>query len=351
MSPHKSVTLELSSLMGTKLTGVGRYILELTRGLSDHQVSVKGAYKIQRIQKLSQLRSNLKNFPIQLTPHLEGLGISGLLHCPDVYVPLFKKKNTIVTVHDLQTLYQDFTSRKFSEKGRKNLESLFSSDISAVIVPSNFVKTEVETHFPGFKKPIFVIPHGFHRPEISANGSNRERPFFLYLGTLENRKNSLRLVQAFEVFCEKNRDVDLVLVGSSGFGGDAIELAIQQSKFSHRIERKNFLPDAEVASLIKSCLGFVYPSLYEGFGLPIVEAMSLGAPVITSDVGAMAEVSGGHCLLVKPNSTESLAESLRELSENSALRDSLSQSSLKRARDFSWEKSVFAHLDVYQKFL
>ncbi|MFN7454023.1 MAG: glycosyltransferase family 4 protein [Pseudobdellovibrionaceae bacterium] len=351
MSPHKSVTLELSSLMGTKLTGVGRYILELMRGLTDHQVHVKGAYKIQRLRNLKQLKANLQGLPIQLSPHAEGLGLRGLLHCPDVYVPFLKPQGTIVTVHDLQTLYPGFSSQGFSERGRKSLESLFQSDLSAVIVPSHFVKKEIEDHFPNFKRPVFVIPHGFHRLVSPPITQKRSRPYFLYLGTLEERKNTLRLIHAFEAFCETNKDVDLVLVGSSGFGSAKIDDAIQSSKWLHRIERKNFLSDQEVVGLIKSCVGFVYPSLYEGFGLPIIEAMSLGAPVITSNRGAMAEVSGGQCLLIHPESTESLAAALTELSRNSSLRESLSQKSLVWAQNFSWEKSVNSHLDVYRRFI
>jgi alpha-1,3-rhamnosyl/mannosyltransferase len=176
-------------------------------------------------------------------------------------------------------------------------------------------------------------------------------PFVLCVGTLEPRKNQLRLVHAFEALAADFPDLHLVLVGGPGWKYGPIERAIEASPVAARIHRTGFLPAAELREAYRQALAFAYPSLYEGFGLPILEAMAAGTPVLTSAVSSMPEVAGDAALLVEPDSTEAIRDGLARLLREPALRAELVRRGYEREASFTWRRCAEATLAAYRRTL
>ncbi len=207
---------------------------------------------------------------------------------------------------------------------------------------------------------VTVIPNGLdhHRFNLEGTTPSSDRlptrdgeqlPFFLYVARLEHpAKNHARLIAAFERFkAASHSSWQLVLCGSDWHGADVIHRLVRQSPYASDIHVKGFVPDDEVAQWYRAASALVYPSLFEGFGLPPLEAMACGCPVLASSIDAVSEVCGDAAILVDPHSVEKIAEGLSQIVNNPALRDQLRQAGLARAREFDWDNTADAILDVY----
>jgi glycosyltransferase involved in cell wall biosynthesis len=170
----------------------------------------------------------------------------------------------------------------------------------------------------------------------------------LSVGAIQRRKNTVRLVEAFE---QLDSGWKLVLAGSSGFDSHAALQRIESSPRKQDIQVLGYVPDSQLEELYRRAAIFAFPSLDEGFGMPVLDAMARGVPVLTSNVSAMPEVAGGAALLIDPADAGSIAEGLRRLTADTALREQLTSAGLARAQDFSWEKSVEATWKVYGELL
>ena len=176
-------------------------------------------------------------------------------------------------------------------------------------------------------------------------------PYLLSLCTLEPRKNLDLLIRAFSDFIHAHprADLNLVLVGTNGWKNDEIFQAVQNnSQIKDRIFFAGYVPDEELAPIYSGALAFVYPSLYEGFGLPPLEAMQCGTPVITSNSSSLPEVVGDAGLLINPTRQDELSDAIWRLVSDKQLQTKLSQRSIARASQFSWEKSVNQTIEVYK---
>ena len=257
----------------------------------------------------------------------------------------FAAKRTISTFHDLFVISGDYSSpefrARFIDQARRAAEN---SD--AIIAVSRFTASQVEQLLNVEPKRIHVIPHGVHLP--SAKPHPKEN-FVLSAGVIQKRKNIGRLVQAFEKMPKGWR---LILAGATEGFGAADELrAVEQSPRRADIELPGHVSRAELDAFYARARIFAFPSLDEGFGMPVLEAMAHGVPVITSHVSAMPEVAGGAALLVDPLNVGELASSLYQLAEDEALRADLSERGLSRARLFPWSNAIERTWDVYQKLL
>jgi glycosyltransferase involved in cell wall biosynthesis len=177
------------------------------------------------------------------------------------------------------------------------------------------------------------------------------RPYFLCVSTLEPRKNILGLIQAFEDVRRRRPDPDyqLVLIGQLGWQYEPILEAIAQSPDFGAIHRLDYLPETWLEVFYRQALAFVYPSFYEGFGLPVLEAMNFGAPVITSRRSSLPEVAGDGAWLIDPDSGEELADAMLQFGDNPALRSQFGAAALARARQFSWRQTAQQTLAVYRR--
>jgi glycosyltransferase involved in cell wall biosynthesis len=174
-------------------------------------------------------------------------------------------------------------------------------------------------------------------------------PFILTVGDLQPRKNHLRLIQAFEEILRTypNLPHHLVMVGKETWYSDTVRTAAQKSPAGRRIHFTGFVEDDELLRLYGACDLFVYPSLYEGFGLPILEAMACGRAVACSNSSAMPEVADSAALLFDPNSIPEMVRAMRDLLLDAELRTRMERLGLHRATLFSWEKTARKTLDVY----
>jgi glycosyltransferase involved in cell wall biosynthesis len=173
------------------------------------------------------------------------------------------------------------------------------------------------------------------------------RPYFLFVSSIHPRKNLLRTIEAFDLFRQQYPEpIGLVVVGRRFWLNDAIDQAIDRLQNKGEIVFTGHLEQTELAKVTAAAHALVYASLYEGFGIPIIEAMQCGVPVITSNCSSMPEVSGGAALLVNPESTDDIVQAMVQLSTQPSLVDQLRERGLLRAREFSWEKSAIKYWDA-----
>ncbi len=193
---------------------------------------------------------------------------------------------------------------------------------------------------------VRVVHHGVRA--LPAPPEMEREPMILNVGAIQTRKNIARLVEAFERVDAPWR---LVLAGSNGYGAAEILARIQASPARDRISVLGYVPLGELSALYRRASVFAFPSLDEGFGMPVLEAMAAGAAVLTSDRSALPEVAGDAALLVDPLNVDSIGESLRDLTQNPDLRSDLARRGITRAAQFTWEKAVRETWDVYREVL
>jgi len=176
--------------------------------------------------------------------------------------------------------------------------------------------------------------------------------YFLSLATQEPRKNLKNLIEAFKLFRQNSAfdDIALVLVGGKGWLDQGMEDTQNEYK-KYKIFNLGFLEDVLLPQLYSGALAFVYPSFYEGFGLPVLEAMSCGRPIITSQNSSLPEVAGDSALYVDPYSVDSIKSSLKEIADNSVLQEELSSKAIQKSKEFSWEKTAEQTEVIYDKLL
>lgn len=229
-----------------------------------------------------------------------------------------------------------------------------------IICPSEHVRDVVRDKLKIPLNKLPVIPPGVSslfapvrqeesRHRLEARYGIRD-PYFLFSGRWERRKNLIRILEAFAIFKKNTKTKHrLVLTGSQSWGSEEIPQAIERLKISGVVTDLGKTPLDELPSLYAGSEALVYASLWEGFGMPIIEAMACGTPVITSNVAAMPETAGGAALLVDPNSAEDIAGAMYRVATDAQLRDSLRTLGLERGRQFSWERTARETLKIYQE--
>jgi glycosyltransferase involved in cell wall biosynthesis len=227
-----------------------------------------------------------------------------------------------------------------------------------VLTISEFSKSEIVECFGIDPSRITVTPLAagpeFHPAgeleqdggEVTALGVSE--PYVLAVGNLQPRKNLLRLLAAYALLRDRGeRDHRLVLVGQRGSYGGEIEMAIARLRLTEHVVLTGYVSDAQLVALYRGASLFVYPSLYEGFGLPIVEAMACGTPVVTSNLASMPEVAGDAALLADPTSVDTLADAMSRVLSDSTLRARMRTDGLRRSAQFSWSRTAQQTLAVY----
>jgi glycosyltransferase involved in cell wall biosynthesis len=285
-------------------------------------------------------------------PRIEWLIRFDVFFATNYFPPPTKTGRLVVTVHDLAFRLYPETAPHATPRWLEAIERAISQS-REVVVPSESTKRDLIDLYPIDPEritvtPLGVDPEAFRR--LPANDVDRvrerfrlERPYFLFLGGIEYRKNLHRLVQAF---ASLSTDEALVIAGApvawntEGWGLLRPTLETMRPEQRRRVVLTGYVSDHDKAALMAGARALVYPSLYEGFGLPVVEALAAGTPVLTSDVSALPEVAGDAALLVDPSDVESIADGLRRLSEDEALRKRLAEAGPPRAAGFTWEAAA-----------
>jgi glycosyltransferase involved in cell wall biosynthesis len=268
----------------------------------------------------------------------------------------------VCTIHDVTPITMPSHSAPVSAIQRVLLKGCarFSH---AIITSSECSKRDIVAHLGVSEEKIVVIHDGCDHslfntdhPDMAALGDLRarlriEKPYLLHHGTIQPRKNLKRLIQAFHLMLANNADLDfdLVLAGRLGWASDEIVNAAAERSGRGRVILTGMLDDSDLALLIKGATLAVVPSLYEGFSLPMVEAMACGVPTIASNTSCLPEISGNTLAYFDPLSVEDMATSMETLLRDSELRSHVSEKGINRAREFSWERCARETLDVLIK--
>jgi glycosyltransferase involved in cell wall biosynthesis len=265
----------------------------------------------------------------------------------------------VVTLHDMTF----FVIPEMHTRARRLIMSFFIKkalrSAEVVIFVSDSTKADAQRLFGVINDRQFVTPLGvdlsrFERiPDDTITNTltklGIEQPYILSVGTIEPRKNLVRVVHAFEQLKQYNRHYKLIIAGRLGWDYEQTLQAIEQSSLTSRIHRLGYVTTDDKTALIAGCSLLLYPSLYEGFGLPVLEGMAAGVPVITSTTSSLREVAGNAALLVDPHSTEQIVASMKSVLSDSHYADGLRKAGKKRAEEFSWEKTALLTYRAYQK--
>ena len=281
----------------------------------------------------------------------------GVFHGTSYYAPIIGPVPTVVTFHDMSVLACPDRHPRARVVRAQALLGRVARHASAIITPSAFSATEIVRWLGVPAERIHVVPGAaagtFSRPLDTATiGAVAARfglqpGFLLCLGTVEPRKNIGRVLQAAARLRRGGAPVRVVIAGRLGWGFRPILDQARALGLEGAVRFVGFVSDADLRGLMALASALVYPSLYEGFGLPVVEAMAAGLPVVTSRTGALAEVAGGAALLVDPYDTDAIADALQRASQDGDLRAVLRRRGLARAGEFSWERSARETLAVY----
>ena len=286
-----------------------------------------------------------------------------LLFVPAHVVPLLHPPS-VVTLHDLG--YLAFPT---AHPARRRLELHLTTRWSLhaarrVIAISQATKADLVRHYGADPARITVVYHGLSpsfrptndpavlvRHGLQQPGEAAPRPYFFYVGTLQPRKNLARLLDAFasanqRLAASPDERPLLVLAGRRGWLAETIMQRATALGLRDRVRLLGYVPDADLPALLSGALAFAFPSLYEGFGMPVLEAMACGTPVLTSTTSALPEVAGDAALLVDPTDTNALAAALARLATDAPLRTALRIRGLSRAAQFTWERCARETLAV-----
>lgn len=339
------VLVDATPLLGAR-TGVGEFTARLLDALRLQPGLDVVAYSISLHGGTIRLPARLLNEVWRRVdwPRLVHANAHDVVHGTNFVVPPTRAAR-VVTVHDLTVLRFPAlvtpATRAYPDLIRRAVRGG-----AWVHTPSAFVAAEVVAEFnvaPGRVRPIH---HGVVAPDPAPPAY--DFPYVLALGTIEPRKDMPSLVKAFDALAPAHPDLRLVIAGPDGWGTDALNQAVDHAAARGRIIRVGYVDDQAKARLLAGATLFAYPSLYEGFGLPPVEAMAAGVPVVTTRAGGVPEAVGDGAVLVEPGDHEALAEAMAEVLADDSLRAQLIERGRKRVTELRWDDTAAAMAALYR---
>jgi len=341
------IALDATYSIGSGLTGVGVYSKEMVAGLSvaHPETTFRLCYRPHRY-----LRALAEDGPANCRRRVlwERRPLPGsvrVFHGLNQRLPANLRTRSVCTFHDLFVITGEYSSEDFRQRfAAQARDAAARADL--IIAVSEFTATRVCELLKVEGSRVRVVHHGVRLP-VSVAQQEREA-VILHVGAIQRRKNVLRLVEAFEG-CP--RGWNLVLAGSTGYGAGEILERIGRSPRHGDIHVTGYVSSGELQRLLARARILAFPSLAEGFGLPLLEAMANGVAVLTSNSSALVEVAGDAALLVDPLATDSIREGLTQLMTSSSLRTELTQKGFRRVKRFSWEKAVAGTWSVYEELL
>jgi len=283
-------------------------------------------------------------------------------HFFNIFFPDNLKGQSVVTVHDLTpVVMSEYCAPSWTKSSLIGVERLKRAQ-PTIITVSQHSKSDI-VHYTGIPEgKIHVISSSYDEESLlEGYGSEAlselsvKSPYLLYLGRINVHKNIVRITEAFEMLAQKHPDVNLVIAGFCDPDYSHSEPIVKRVKespyFGSRIIMPGYVSNEQKNALYSNALAFVFPSIYEGFGLPVLEAMVRGCPVITSNTSSLPEVAGDAAILIDPYDTEQLAHEMERIITSDSLRESLKQKGFARAKMFSWDKTAEMTENVYKSAL
>lgn len=384
--------------IGAGKGGIGRYSVNLLENLSklagsgvefDVFASAEDVDRDDRVRGLFETRGEMRLHKRVFKTDIKRLFFdhvtvrketermdADILHALKFVLPAVrrteKKARWVVTIHDLIFLERPELFPVRTRTYWKSAVGKSASGADLIVAPSVHTREQIASHFGAdADEKCEVIPHGVDpifsdQGPYCAGGSvkrknmngasvteHSRKPYFLCVGTLEPRKNCLNVLKAFGEFLSRGggRQIKLIWAGSKGWKtGDSFRY-IGEKGLQGKVELRGFVSDDELKYLYDNAVALIYPSLDEGFGLPVLEAMACGCPVIHSGRGAIGEVAGKGQISVDPMDPCSIGEGMELLWRSEKRREAVSADARERAKQFSWERSAETHLRLYDEIL
>jgi len=355
------------------LTGIGRYTYEVAQKLDKHNTYdvdyFYGYYSSQlmhpkRKSEIKNLKSIITSVPLLKKIARKALFLSSQmfgkrykLYWQPNFIPNkgIKADHTVTSVHDFSfLLHKEFHPKERIEYFEKNFfKNIKKSDM--IITGSEFSKREILEKLEVTEDKVKVIYHGvnhhlfkvYHDLEVSFTLPQK---FIFSVGSIEPRKNLLGLLKAYNKLTPSlKEEYKLVLVGFKGWENrEIMEIIEKNTTYIHYL---GFISDEELAKVYNLASCFVFPSFYEGFGLPVLEAMACGTPVVCSDSSSLPEVGGDAVLYCDAHNVDDIQSKIEDVLENEALQNTMITKGIERAQTFSWEKSTLEHIEVFEMLL
>ena len=355
-----------------QLVGAGNYIVNLTNALlrvdtaNEYILFVKPIHRAlfeadERVQIVPvALASRIQRIVWEQTalPRLARQCRLNVLHSPHYTMPLTLGCASVVTFHDMTFFLYPAMHKLYKRVFFRAMIHLSARYANAIIADSESTRQDIVRMLRLDAAKVTTVTLGVsasYHPIGDAAALEKIKSkyrlpdkFVLYIGVLEPRKNLPTLVRAFKTLTERGGAHTLVIVGRKGWMYDELFRTIASLGLAERVIFTGYAPEEDLPLLYNAADVFVYPSFYEGFGLPVLEAMACGAPVITSNISSMPEIVGNAGILVNPYHADELADAMLRLIQNGDLRKRLARRGIERAKSFSWERAAQTTLAVYE---
>jgi glycosyltransferase involved in cell wall biosynthesis len=351
--------------------GIGTYIRNLLRELAklDRQTDYVVFCNPGDVEETRALGDNFRAVPERSGPYsiTEQLSIPlavkrerlDLFHSPHYVLPALTPSRTVVTIHDcIHLMFPEYLNNRLGYAYARAALWTAAHKSDRIFTVSEQSKRDILKFFKVPPDKIVVTPNAIDdrfnvEPSEEHVMQTRERyqlshSYLLYVGNIKPHKNLERLIEAFhQVRGEGRSELELLIIGSEISQMQALRRAVHKYQLHRYVRFLGFVPDKTLAVLYRLASVFVFPSLYEGFGLPPLEAMASGTPVVTSNVSSLPEVVGDAAVLVDPYSAEAIAEGILTVLRSTHLRDDLRRRGLERAHEYSWNRSVRRVREIY----
>ncbi len=338
------VGLDATYSLGDNLSGVGVYSHEILSRLPIAHPEAQYVFCYRPHRFFRSLKTSLPPHSTRSLLWKSWPRSVDLFHGLNQRIDSTRFRRTVSTFHDLFVMTGDYSTPDF--RTRFTTQARLAAERSDLIIAvSQFTADQVHHLLKVERSRIRVVHHGCDAQPV--NRSSREK-VILFVGAIQKRKNIGALVQAFE---QTSAGWKLVLAGSSGYGAEEILAAIEKSPRREDIEVPGYVSREALERLYRRAAIFAFPSLDEGFGIPVLEALARGIPVLTSDRSALREVAGDAAVLVNPRDVDSITAGLIRLTEDDELRSQLADKGRARSAGFTWGKAVEKTWSVYQELM
>ncbi len=356
--------IEATSVCTPHRSGIANYTASLIEALATNNefqtnFNLDLLYKLSRIKKRTYCFNPQHYKPVWHYNSLLPINKSyRLVHSPDNIFLNFKGAKKIVTIHDLAILKKEndikgYTDERFKSKVIDYL-TFVSKKADAIITVSQFTKNDFLNHFDFPENKVFVTHLGVRLPATIKSTSNileknnlLPKKYVLFTGMISIRKNLINLIKAFKE-SGLYTGYKLVLAGSASMGYDKIITEVKKVELENTIVFTGFISDIELSDLFKNAKAFLFPTFYEGFGMPIIEAMNYQVPVLIGNRGAAPEIAANNAIQANPFDVCSIAEGIKKTIE---MNNGAIEAAAKHAATFTWEKCAKETLDTYKRVL
>lgn len=286
-----------------------------------------------------------------------------LFHATDfVLPPTYPATKTILTVHDLSFVRVPDAASPALKRYLDEVVPRSVSKAEHIIADSQATKDDLVSLYAVKEEKVTVLLSGIdsrYAPEKSLNSiltirtkyKIEKSPYLFTIGTIQPRKNFSRVIQALKLLRDSGYDLDLVIAGGKGWLEDEMYKTLDATKLHEHVHLIGFAAEEDLPALYTGAEAVVFPSLYEGFGFPVLEGMACGTPVITSNVSSLPEVAGKAAIMVNPYEVEAIADAIRRVLDDSALKASMIEKGFAQAAKFTWENSARQLLQIYRNRL